>query len=160
MHHEVAPCCVLHDEAHVLLCLETRKQVDQERVADTVDRFENPLFAHETGGKRRRRCEPQLIEFHKELSGEHAYLSTSSRATMSPFFRALIANISPVLLYSANNTWGGKGSRDSSEEIHFSFLPETVTNYSSNYLYSWLKMCDISRLQLKHQDDATTDSIG
>lgn len=33
------------------------------------------------------------------------HLSTSSRATMSPFFRALIANISPVLLYSANNTW-------------------------------------------------------
>lgn len=39
---------------------------------------------------------------------ENVYLSTSSRATMSPFFRALIANISPVLLYSASNTCRGE----------------------------------------------------
>lgn len=42
------------------------------------------------------------------------YLSTSSRATMSPFFRALMANISPVLLYSAKSTCGG--------DEHFSFF--------------------------------------
>lgn len=32
-------------------------------------------------------------------------LSTSSLATMSPFFSALIAYIEPDFLYSASNTW-------------------------------------------------------
>jgi len=57
VHHQVAARCVLHDETDVLLRLETRKQVDQERVADAVDRFENPLLAHQTGKKRRSLCE-------------------------------------------------------------------------------------------------------
>ena len=33
------------------------------------------------------------------------HLSTSSLATISPFFRALMAYIVPVFLYSDNNTW-------------------------------------------------------
>lgn len=127
MHHQVASRCVLHDKTNMLLRLETREQVDQERMANTVDRFENPLLAHQTG-KERRPCELQLIFVlahyskiknynyssnikKKTLKHENVYLSTSSRATMSPFFRALIANISPVLLYSANNTWKGEAER-------------------------------------------------
>lgn len=47
VHHQVASCCVLHDKAHVLLCLKTRKQVDQEGMADTVHRFEDPLLTHQ-----------------------------------------------------------------------------------------------------------------
>lgn len=49
VHHQVASCCVLHDKTNMLLCLETRKQVDQERVADAVNRFKNSLLAHQTG---------------------------------------------------------------------------------------------------------------
>lgn len=65
------------------------------------------------------------------LRREAVYLSTSSRATMSPFFRALIANISPVLLYSANSTWREEAEqRDTSEEIHCSFhlFPNVLSN--------------------------------
>lgn len=49
MHHQVASRRVLHDKTNVFLRLEARKQVDQEWVADAVDRFENPLLAHQTG---------------------------------------------------------------------------------------------------------------
>lgn len=55
VHHQVAASCILHDKTNVLLRLETRKQVDQEGMADAVDRFKNPLLAHQTGGERRRR---------------------------------------------------------------------------------------------------------
>lgn len=48
MHHQIASRCVLHDKTHMLLCLETCKQVDQERVADAVDGFKNPLLTHQT----------------------------------------------------------------------------------------------------------------
>lgn len=36
---------------------------------------------------------------------KHSYLSTSSLATISPFFRALMAYWLPVFLYSDSNTW-------------------------------------------------------
>lgn len=125
VHHQVASSCVLHDKTHVLLRLETRKQVDQERVADAVDRLKNPLLTHQTvKGKRAASdlCSSTYryrghIKIYSKKTKKNicVYLSTSSRATMSPFFSALMANISPVLLYSANNTWG--------EKRHFSFLP-------------------------------------
>lgn len=54
VHHQVASCGVLHDKANMLLRLEARKQVDQEWVAHAVDRFENPLLAHQTGKERRK----------------------------------------------------------------------------------------------------------
>lgn len=65
VHHQVSSRCVLHDKTNVLLRLETRKQVDQERVADAVDCFENPLLTHQTGKerKRRRHCELQSFLF-------------------------------------------------------------------------------------------------
>lgn len=81
------------------------------------------LFSHIRlwkGGEPRQTCARSFTDkeaTYKKTNKKqlYVYLSTSSRATMSPFFRALIANISPVLLYSANNTWG--------EKRHFSFLP-------------------------------------
>lgn len=54
VHHQVASSRVLHHKANVLLRLETRKQVDQERVTDAVDRFKDPLLAHQTGKERRK----------------------------------------------------------------------------------------------------------
>lgn len=49
VHHQVSSCSVLHDKTHVFLRLETRKQVDQERVTDAVDRLKDPLLTHQTG---------------------------------------------------------------------------------------------------------------
>ena len=51
VHHQVPPGGVLHDEAHVLLGLEARKQVDQEGVAHAVHRLEDTLLTHQAGGR-------------------------------------------------------------------------------------------------------------
>lgn len=48
VHHQVSSCCILHHKTNMLLCLETGKKVDQERVADAVDGFKDPLLAHQT----------------------------------------------------------------------------------------------------------------
>lgn len=53
VHHQVASRRILHDETNMFRCLEARKQVDQEGVADAVDRLKNPFLTHEadkTGG--------------------------------------------------------------------------------------------------------------
>lgn len=47
VHHEVSSGGVLHDKTHVFRRLETRKQVDQERMAGAVDRFKDALLAHQ-----------------------------------------------------------------------------------------------------------------
>lgn len=54
VHHKVASGCVLHDETHMLRCLETGKQVDKERMVGQVHDLEDPLLAHETaaGGRK------------------------------------------------------------------------------------------------------------
>lgn len=52
VHHQIASGCILHNKTHMLLCLETRKQIDQERVADAVDGFKNPFLAHQTEHKK------------------------------------------------------------------------------------------------------------
>lgn len=53
VHHQVPPCCVLHHKTNVLLRLETGEKVDQERVADAVDGFEDPLLAHQAVRKQK-----------------------------------------------------------------------------------------------------------
>lgn len=48
VHHQVSSCCILHYKTHMLLGLEASKEIDQERVPDTVDRLEDPLLTHQT----------------------------------------------------------------------------------------------------------------
>lgn len=47
VHHEVSSRRVLHDKAHVLGRLETRKQVDQEGMVGAVDGLKDPFLTHE-----------------------------------------------------------------------------------------------------------------
>lgn len=61
---------------------------------------------------------------HLITSDIHTDLSTSSRATMSPFFKALIANISFVLLYSVNRTWN---TRQYSNPFSRGFMSQTLS---------------------------------
>lgn len=51
VHHQVAPCCVLHHKAHVLRRLEAGEQVDQEGMVGQVHNLEDALFTHETKRK-------------------------------------------------------------------------------------------------------------
>lgn len=52
VHHEVSTCRILHDKAHMFLGLKAGKEVDQERMADTVHRLEDPLLTHEAEGRK------------------------------------------------------------------------------------------------------------
>lgn len=121
VHHEVSSCCVLHDKTHMFWCLETCKQVDQEGVVGAVDSLKDPLLTHQTGNRQRARAgwgggawdssnwalscgwDTRLKSQNSVIN--KSYLSTSSLATMSPFFRALMAYRLPVFLYSDNKTW-------------------------------------------------------
>lgn len=47
VHHQVSSCCVLHDETHVLLGLETSEEVHQERMSNAVHSLKDSLLAHE-----------------------------------------------------------------------------------------------------------------
>lgn len=49
VHHQVPSCCVLHYKTHMLLGLETSKEIDQERMPDAVHCLENPLLTHQAG---------------------------------------------------------------------------------------------------------------
>lgn len=49
VHHQVPSCCILHYKTNMLLGLEAREEIDQERVPDTVHRLEDPLLTHQTG---------------------------------------------------------------------------------------------------------------
>lgn len=91
------------------------------------------LFSHIKLAKRKEKTAWVAVKIRTGFTWRHRthncssiikkpHLSTSSRATMSPFFKALMANISPVLLYSANNTWRRKAEqRNTSEETDSSF---------------------------------------
>lgn len=48
VHHQIAATSVLHDKAHVLRCLEARKQIDQEGVANAGGRLKNALLRQQT----------------------------------------------------------------------------------------------------------------
>lgn len=47
VHHQVSSCCVLHDETHMLLGLETSEEVHQERMPNTIHGLKDSLLAHE-----------------------------------------------------------------------------------------------------------------
>ena len=47
VHHEVTTSRILHDKAHVFLCLEARKQVDQEGMSDVVHSLKDSLLTHQ-----------------------------------------------------------------------------------------------------------------
>ena len=64
VHHQVASGRVLHDKTHMFRCLEARKQVDQEGVANAVDRFKNPLLAHQTDRHKRKTVQIVQIRTH------------------------------------------------------------------------------------------------
>lgn len=49
--HEVSSWRVDHHEAHVVFGLEAAMEVHQERVADHVDHFEDPLLTHKAAHK-------------------------------------------------------------------------------------------------------------
>lgn len=104
VHHEVSARRVLHDKTHVLRRLEAREQVDQEGVVGAVDRLKDPLLTHQTADSRGRGSVTRDGASSRTVKDVSGYLSTSSRATMSPFFRALMANRPPVFLYSDSKT--------------------------------------------------------
>ena len=103
VHHEVSSCRVLHDKTNMFWCLETCKQVDQEGMVRPVHGLKDPLLTHQTGDRQRGgdgdADETGSLQNVNELCSrdrrsevtECPHLSTSSRATMSPFFRALMA---------------------------------------------------------------------
>lgn len=125
VHHEVSSCRVLHDKTHMFWRLEACKQVDQEGMVGAVDDLKDPLLTHQTGDgqteergrdgegggmhMRQSLCNyevNELLSCSRDVVNvvKHSYLSTSSRATMSPFFRALMAYWLPVFLYSDSST--------------------------------------------------------
>lgn len=125
VHHEVSSCRVLHDKTHMFWRLEACKQVDQEGVVGAVDDLKDPLLTHQTGDgqtegrgrdgegggmhMRQLSCNyevNELLSCSRDVVRvvKHSYLSTSSRATMSPFFRALMAYWLPFFLYSDSST--------------------------------------------------------
>lgn len=110
VHHKVAACRVLHDKTRMFWGLETGKQVHEEGMLRTVHCLENALFTHQTEGETETNKRLKLKTYFRNREGKQqgksyfVYLSTSSLATMSPFFRALMAYILPDFLYSANRT--------------------------------------------------------
>lgn len=89
--------------------LETCKQVHQEGMLRTVHRLKNALLTHQTEGKKEQEKQEKIknkfLKNSKQKGKSYfVYLSTSSLATMSPFFRAFMAYMLPDFLYSAKST--------------------------------------------------------
>ena len=110
MHHQISSTRILHNKTYMLL------RGGKLFVKQCIYRLSNYFFPlcrnlkdpltevwKQANRLTRKGC---LIELAtSNILFSDIRLSTSSLAMMSPFFRALIANTSPVFLYSDSNTY-------------------------------------------------------